>query len=328
VGPGTLAEILKDIPAAKNENLLVGLETSDDAGVYRLTPETALIQTMDFFTPVVDDPYVFGQIAAANALSDIYAMGGQPLTAMNIVCFPARTLPLAILKEIIRGGADKIAEAGAVLVGGHSVEDREPKYGLSVTGIVHPQNVWTNRGARPGDALILTKPLGTGIAATAIKAGLASQDLVDKAVEVMSTLNRNAAETARTAEINACTDITGFGLLGHAYEMAAAGSIKIIFSAGAIPILAGVQELAANGIIPGGAYANRDYLSSNVAFAGDVDENTRAIFFDPQTSGGLLFSVPAANAGPLLERLHAAGIKDAAVIGKVTAGQTGIEVTG
>lgn len=296
--------------------LLVGIGTSDDAGVYKLNDTTALIQTVDFFTPVVDDPYLFGQIAAANSLSDVYAMGGKPLTAMNLVCFPSCSLGGEVLLDILRGGQEKVAEAGAVIVGGHTIDDAEPKYGLSVTGLIHPDRVWTNASARPGDCLILTKPLGTGILATAAKAELFPAG-VAAATESMAALNRNAAETAARFAVSACTDITGFGLLGHLYELAFASGVRLEVESSALPLLPDAQEAAAMGLVPAGAYANRSYLET-VAFASAVAESIRDLCYDPQTSGGLLLSLPEDQAGKLLAALHNAGIAGAALVGQVT----------
>jgi len=307
-----LAQILHYLPEMSDPNLLVGVETSDDAAVYKLNAETAIIQTLDFFTPVVDDPYTFGQIAAANALSDIYAMGGKPLFALNIVCFPA-DLPVSILGEIIKGGAEKVKEAGALVVGGHSVDDNEPKYGLSVTGLVHPDKVLKNHGARPGDRLILTKPLGTGIINTAIKAGLASEEAYREAVATMTTLNKNAAEALGSYAINACTDITGFGLIGHAYEMASASAVTFRIDQGSVPYLRPAKDYAEMGLIPGGAYSNKKYLAGKYATT-NVPLWLEDIVFDPQTSGGLLVSTPAANAEEIVAALEKRGVR-AAVIG-------------
>lgn len=309
-----------------SDRLLVGPETSDDAGVYLLDQERALIQTIDFFTPIVDDPYLFGQIAAANALSDVYAMGGMPLTAMNVVCFPSRKLDLGILREILRGGADKVLEAGAVVVGGHTVEDPEPKYGLAVTGIVHPDKLMTNARAQPGEVLILTKPLGSGIISTAIKAGMAGPKAVQTATAAMAALNRAAAEVALKLGVRSCTDVTGFGLLGHAAEMALASSVGLRFWLEAVPVYPQALELAAMGLVPGGAYANRSFLADRVSFAGDVNEAEQDLLFDPQTSGGLLFTVPAGREEECLNRLRERGVL-AAVVGEVVAEPAGrIEV--
>lgn len=308
--------MLRHLPRQNDPRLLVGLETSDDAAVYQLTSELALIVTVDFFTPVVDDPYLFGQIAAANALSDIYAMGGQPLLALNIVCFPT-CLPQEVMAEILRGGADKVREAGAIIAGGHTVEDNEPKYGLAVTGLVHPQRVITNAGASPGDVLVLTKPLGTGIITTAVKAGLAPQEAYEAAVETMCSLNREAAEAMQAAKVRACTDITGFGLLGHAAEMAGASGVSLVFEYARIPLLPRVLELAATGLIPGGAYRNRDHLASKVAFALSLTPAQQAVLFDPQTSGGLLIAVSPDRLEQLLEELTVKGVSQARVVGRV-----------
>lgn len=324
VGPGLLSQIVQRLPGQKNAGLLVGLEHSDDAGVYQLDEATALVQTVDFFGPMVDDPYTFGQIAAANSLSDIYAMGGRPLTALNIVAYPMCKLGPDVLTEILHGGQNKISEAGALIAGGHTVENAEPKYGLSVTGIVHPAKVWTNAGARPGDRLILTKAIGTGVLTTAAKAGLFS-DGVQAAIDGMTTLNRAAAEAAGAFTIHACTDITGFGLLGHLFEVAAASGVRLELSAGQLPFLPEAAEAAAMGLIPAAMYANREHFSS-VTFGQDIPENIRDLCYDPQTSGGLLFSVPEPEALQLVNTLKNTGISAAAVIGKVTAGNPAIAV--
>ncbi len=272
-----------------NKNLIVGIETSDDAAVYKLNEDTAIIQTLDFFTPIVDDPYVFGQIAAANALSDIYAMGGKPIMALNIVCFP-NCLSIEILGEILKGGADKVLEAGAVVVGGHSVEDDEPKYGLSVTGQVDPKRILRNFGSQLGDVLILTKPLGTGVINTAIKGEIASKESCEKAVKVMTTLNKYAGEIMNKYNVTACTDVTGFGLMGHSYEMASASNVSFKICKELIPYIEEAKEYAEMGIVPQGTYRNKDYLKGKYILK-DVPEWLEDIIFDPQTSGGLLFSV-------------------------------------
>lgn len=308
--------MLRQLPKPSDPNLIVGIDTADDAGVYKLSETVALIQTVDFFTPVVDDPYTFGQIAAANSLSDVYAMGGKPLTVMNIVGFPLGSLDGQILADILRGGQDKVTEAGAILVGGHTVEDQEPKYGLSVTGVIHPADVWANAGARPGDALVLTKALGTGILATAAKAEM-FLDGFAAAIDSMKTLNKTAAAVLRNFEVHACTDITGFGLLGHLSEMVAASKVQAKVSSRLLPLLPGAADAAAMGFVPGGAYNNRDYLQ-NIIFADTVPEKLRDICFDPQTSGGLLVSLPAWQADAAAHALQAAGIGCAAVIGEVT----------
>lgn len=294
------------------------MEHAEDAGVYRLRDDLAIVQTVDFFTPIVDDPYTFGQIAAVNALSDVYAMGGKPLTALNIVCFPLRTMDLVVLQEILRGGLDKLREAGVLLIGGHSVEDEELKYGLAVTGTVHPERVLLNRGARPGDCLILTKPLGTGIISTAIKAGLADETLTEKAVASMTTLNRQAAELmTQRQDIHACTDITGFGLLGHGLEMIEGTKTGLRIEARRVPYFAGIEDLIKEEIIPGGLLRNKRFASPRVDVAAGCDDWLVDLLFDPQTAGGLLIALPASGGGELIEALHEAGVVEAAIVGEV-----------
>jgi len=309
---------LKSLPFHTHPDLLVGLEQADDAGVYRLSPELALIQTVDFFTPIVNDPYKFGQIAAANALSDVYAMGGRPLTALNIACFPLRTTPPEVLKDILRGGMDKVHEAGALLVGGHSVEDPELKYGLAVTGVVHPDKVFTKAGAQVGDVLILTKPLGTGIIATALKGRLASKEAEAAAIEVMSRLNRAAAEALERLLVHAVTDITGFGLLGHGMEMAAASKVELTIYASRAPVLSWAREYAAMGLIPGGSKANLRFCEKHLHVDPGVSPVDVDLLSDAQTSGGLLIAVAPPHDEILLTRLRNAGVMDAAPIGEVT----------
>lgn len=316
MGPGDLAGILCQLPVMHNPNVLVGIATSDDAGVYKLNETTALVQTVDFFTPIVDDPYLFGQIAAANSLSDIYAMGAMPLTALNLVAFPQGKLAGEVLLAILQGGRDKVAEAGAVIIGGHTIDDDEPKYGLAVTGITHPDKVWTNAGARPGDVLVLTKALGTGILASADRAGLFPEGVAAAAAS-MAALNAAAAQIASDFSVHACTDITGFGLLGHVYELAAGSSVSIVINSQALPLLPAAAEAAAMGLVPAGAYANRNYLKT-VTFADSVRENIRDICFDPQTSGGLLFAVPGHQSEALVAALANAGLVAVRVIGQVT----------
>jgi len=302
---------------------LVGLEAADDAGVYRLTPELALIQTVDFFTPIVNDPYQFGQIAAANALSDVYAMGGRPLTALNIACFPLKTTSPDILKAILRGGMDKVHEAGALLVGGHSVEDSELKYGLAVTGVVHPDRVLTKAGARVGDLLILTKPLGTGIIATALKGRLASPQAEAAAVELMSRLNRAAAEALEGLEVHAVTDITGFGLLGHGLEMAMASRVELTIHASRVPVLPWAREYAAQGLLPGGSHANRRFCEKHLHLDVNIGQVEVDLLSDAQTSGCLLIAIAPQQGNQLLTRLQDRGVKDAAPIGEVTGAGVG-----
>jgi len=299
------------------------MERAEDAGVYKLTDELAIIQTLDFFTPIVDDPYSFGQIAVANALSDVYAMGGKPLTAMNIVCFPIRTMNISVLKQILAGGIAKIHESGTSLVGGHSVEDAELKYGLSVTGIIHPTKVVLNTGARPGDRLILTKPLGTGIIGTALKGDLADQKIVEQATRSMASLNRKAAELMQETNLNACTDITGFGLLGHLCEMIEGTDSGITIYAEAVPTFPGIKELVEMGLLPGGLHRNREFRKNMVEINNVVPRYLADILFDPQTSGGLLISLPEQNSRELLKRMHEEGIGEAAIIGEVTASPKG-----
>jgi selenide,water dikinase len=305
-------------------NLILGLASPDDAGVYKLTDSLALIQTLDFFTPIVDDPYTFGQIAAANSLSDVYAKGGQPLTAMNIVCFPVKSMDLAVLKAILRGGAEKVLEAGALLVGGHSVEDEELKYGLSVTGTIHPERLVTNAGARPGDQLILTKPLGTGIVSTAIKAGMASEAVAAEAARSMAALNRTASELMQAVGAHAATDVTGFGLVGHAGMISQSSRVGIRILSSELPVFPEALSLARQGLCPGGLYRNREFYARSVVIDKGVPAELQDIIFDPQTSGGLLMSVAREKAGTLLQRLKEAGIAEAAVIGEVTSEAPGM----
>lgn len=295
---------------------MVGIETSDDAAVYKVTEEIAMIQTVDFFTPIVDDPYTFGQIAAANSLSDVYAMGGEPKVALNIVGFP-NCLDPNILGDILEGGAHKVKEAGAVLVGGHSVQDDEPKYGLCVSGFVHPQKIYKNYGCEPGDALILTKQIGSGIINTAVKADMASKGAIEEAVTVMSSLNKKAKEAAEGFQVNACTDITGFGLLGHCVEMARGSSVTFEINAPHVPSIQEAAGYAKMGLIPAGAYKNREHSGEQVC-EGNVEEYYTDLFYDPQTSGGLLFSVPQEQADSFLEALRAKELDTRfAVIGRV-----------
>ena len=291
-------------------------ETSDDAAVYKITDDTAVIQTLDFFTPVVDDPYTFGQVAATNALSDVYAMGGEPKIALNIVCFPGDLDP-DILGEILRGGADKVREAGAVLVGGHSIQDDVPKYGLSVTGVVHPDCVYKNFGCRKGDVLILTKQLGSGIINTAVKAQMASGESEREVIRVMTTLNRKAKEAASDFTVHACTDVTGFGLLGHCSEMADASGAVIEIGVEDIAFIHGAKEYAQMGLIPGGAYRNQEHVS-RLLDTGGVGEVYVDLLSDPQTSGGLLFAVPENEAGDMLRAFERADLgTEVSVVGRV-----------
>jgi selenide,water dikinase len=316
------------LKTTKVPQALVGFSTNDDAAVYRLAPGLAVVETVDFFPPVVDDPFQFGAVAAANALSDIYAMGARPLFALNLVGFPSE-LPLSILAKILAGGQAKADEAGIPILGGHSVQDPEPKYGMAVTGVVHPKKVLTNAGAKPGDVLILTKPLGSGIATTAIKRGVASKALTKRVVAVMSTLNRAAGEVFASGKfkVNALTDVTGFGLLGHLLEMMTGAKTKALLALERIPIIQEVPALAAQGVVPGGTKANLSHVSKRVRFPEGLPDDIRWVLADAQTNGGLLASVPARDARKALLALEKAGV-DAALIGEVARGRPGIDVVG
>jgi selenide,water dikinase len=315
---------MRDLPLIQSPNLLTGFEHAEDAGVYKLSSDLALVQTIDFFTPTVDDPFTFGQIAAVNALNDVYAMGGKPLTAMNIVCFPIKTMDKSVLKEVLRGGLDKMREAGVLLIGGHSVEDNEIKYGLSVTGVMHPDKVLFNRGAKAGDSLILTKPLGTGIISTAIKAGEASSALVTQAISSMTQLNKKASEIMiEEGGIHACTDITGFGFLGHAFEMIEGSDVGMNINSAAVPVFEGVRELMETGFVPGGLYRNKNFRISQIEAANTCPAWILDILFDPQTAGGLFFSLPREKAQNLVDKMRQSGIADATVVGEVVADHPG-----
>ena len=299
------------------------MERAEDAGVYKLTDDLAVVQTVDFFTPIVDDAYQFGQIAAANALSDVYAMGGKPLTALNIVCFPQKVMDISVLRDVLKGGMDKMHEAGVILVGGHTVEDPELKYGLAVTGTIHPDKVIQNSTARAGDSLILTKSLGTGIISTAIKGGQADDKAVESIVQSMSALNRTASELMVEVGVNACTDITGFGLLGHAAEMIEGADVGMAIDSAVVPYFPEAKKLAETGMIPGGLHRNRDFRKHMVDIDNNVPQFLQDILFDPQTSGGLLIAVPEKKAADLLGKLHQAGVGEAVIIGEVIAENKG-----
>lgn len=314
IEPGALSNILKSIPKMVDENLLVGIDTSDDGAVYKLSDDIALIQTLDFFTPVVDDPYTFGQIAAANSLSDVYAMGGEPKVALNIVCFP-NCLDREILGEILKGGADKVLEAGAVVIGGHSVQDDEPKYGLSVSGVVHPDKILKNCGSKEGDILILTKPLGIGLINTAAKGEMASKESLDEAIKWMSLLNKYAGEVIRKYDISACTDITGFGLIGHAYEMAEGSDMTFCINKDNIPYIKEAKEYADFGLVPQGTYQNKYYIQDKYKLE-NVERWLEDILFDPQTSGGLLISCSIEEGNKILKEFREKNIKSW-IIGEV-----------
>jgi selenide,water dikinase len=311
--------VLGKLARQHDPNVLVGFDHADDAGVYLIAPDQALVQTVDFFTPVVDDPYVFGQIAATNALSDVYAMGGKPLTSLALVCFPEKA-DLGILERILAGGLSKMIEAACTVIGGHSIRDEETKFGYAVTGLVNPKNILTNAGAQPGDVLIFTKALGTGVISTAIKKGKAEPAWIDAAVQSMTTLNKRAAEIldAEKVRVNAMTDVTGFGLIGHARELALASNVSVRFHATRIPILAGALECVRAGYIPGGLNNNRDFAECLVGYDDQVPDDLRTILFDPQTAGGLLISAASAHSAQLIRSLKAAEVP-AVQIGEVVA---------
>ena len=313
--------MLRQLPEITHPDLLVGLATGDDAAVYRLDDDLALVQTLDFFPPIVDEPFAFGEVAVANALSDVYAMGGRPLTALNIVGFPV-DLPKDLLGEILRGGASKAKEAGVLIVGGHTVDDKEPKYGLAVTGVVKPGLQVTNAGALPGDTLVLTKPIGTGIITTAGKQQAVDAEVLDKAVRVMSTLNRAASEAMVKVGVNGCVDVTGFGLVGHLTSMLSTSGVAGRIKLSAVPVLDGVWELLGQGIAPGGTRRNLEHADKSVEWHRSVSEEARLLLCDAQTSGGLLISVSGDRLAPLLDELRTAGVETAAIIGEVLARET------
>jgi selenide,water dikinase len=318
--------VLRDLPKTEDPRALVGHETRDDAAVYALSDDQAIVETVDFFTPVVDDPYWFGRIAAANAFSDIWAMGARPLFALNLLAFPIEKLPKTVLAAILRGGADAAREAGAPVLGGHSIDDPEPKYGMAVTGLVHPQKILRNVGARAGDRLLLTKPLGSGILTTAIKRGSASPAEVDRVVELMAQLNRAAGEVlAASGAVHALTDVTGFGLLGHAWEMAEGSGVSMRIAAGAVPLLEGVIELAREDVAPGGTRANLAWVGEHVRFAEELEAAMRLILADAQTNGGLLAAVAPEQAAGLRVTLAAAGV-GAVDIGEVVEAEGGASI--
>ncbi len=319
IRPQYLEKVLKDLPAIFDKNVLVGSENSDDAAVYRINENTAVVQTVDFFTPIVDDPYYFGAIAASNALSDIYAMGAKPLFALNIVGFPDNRLPMQVLKDILLGASDKAAEAGIAILGGHTIEDPEPKFGMVVTGLVHPDKVLTNGGSKPGDVLILTKPIGTGIISTAVKRGLADKNTAISALEIMATLNAGAAQVMEKFHINACTDVTGFGLLGHLKEMVEASGVVAEVYADDVPVIENVFELAAAGVIPGGTKNNLEFVEQVVTWNSGISDLMKNILCDAQTSGGLLISIPEKEANNLIQNLYSEKLVTGIVIGKVVA---------
>ncbi|OQZ01062.1 MAG: selenide, water dikinase SelD [Candidatus Brocadia sp. UTAMX2] len=312
-----MAYIVRHLPEYPNDRVLVGLKTFADAGIYKINDDLALVETLDFFTPVVNNPYDYGQIAAANALSDVYAMGGKPLTAMNILCYPLKSLDKDVLVEILKGGADKINEAGATVVGGHTLQDNEIKYGLSVTGIIHPGKIVTNAGARPGDALVLTKPLGTGLIIAAIKANKVFDEDVSVVTRSMTLLNKTSSETMLEVGANSCTDITGFGLMGHAFEMAEASRATLSFSAERIPIFDGCERYVRMGLIPGVSKLSKKYLKNDIRIDSAVREELIDVLFDAQTSGGLLISLQREKAETLCKKLQEKGVMTVGIVGEV-----------
>jgi len=326
LGPGLLDRALCGLAQPEYPDLIVGYNTSDDAGVYRISDDIALVQTVDFFPPIVDDPFTFGRIAACNALSDVYAMGGTPLTALAIVCFPQATMEIAVLRAMMQGALGILAEAGTALVGGHSIEDETIKFGLAVTGRIHPRAALRNNTPRHGDVLLLTKPLGTGLTNAALRADLTDTATLDAAVRAMTTLNRDAARVARDCGASACTDVTGFGLLGHAAEMVCGTAAGLSIGFGRLPLLPRVMEFARLGLIPAGAYRNREFRAGMVRGLENLPREAGDVMFDPQTSGGLLFTVPPDRAGDALRALAAAGLT-AAIIGEVTGDAGLITVT-
>ncbi len=316
--PQELERVLAKLPVPADPAVLVGVETSDDAAVYKLTDDLAIVQTVDFFTPIADDPYDFGAISAANSLSDIYAMGARPLFALNIVGFPSNRLPMEVLQRILQGALDKAAEAGVSVIGGHTVDDTEPKYGMAVTGVVHPDRVVTNAAARPGDQIVLTKPIGTGIIATAVKRGLADEATARQAIALMAALNRDAAEAMVEVGVSACTDVTGFGLLGHLREMTAGADLDAVIYAGRVPVLEAARTFAGAGIVPGGTRDNLAFVEPHVDWDETISEVQKLVLADAQTSGGLLIAVPQERLDALLAALAERGVVEAAHIGAFT----------
>lgn len=315
IGPGVLHNVLSNLPKFENPNLLVGFDTNDDACVYKINDNTVAIQTVDFFPPMVDDPYTFGQIAAANALSDIYAMGGNPAVAMNLLCFPS-CLDISVMREILAGGYDKVKEAGAVIAGGHTISDPTPKYGLCVSGFAHPSEILSNSNAKSGDLLVLTKPLGIGIMNTAAKAELLSESKIKEVTSIMSTLNKYAKECTKGLDVHSCTDITGFSLVGHSYEMASGSNKTIEIFSECVPVIDEALDYAKMGIIPEGMYNNLDYLKDKFKLASNIAQELQDVLIDPQTSGGLLISLPEKAAKEFLSRIETF-TSDARIIGQV-----------
>lgn len=323
IGAAELAQILTNLPLATSPDLLTGMEHFEDAAVYRISDEIAIIQTIDFFPPVVDDPFLYGMISAANALSDVYAMGGTPILALNVLCFPTCDFPVEVVRDIVRGGATQVQAAGAILAGGHSIQSHEPIYGLSVTGVVHPSKILTNGGAKAGDGIVICKPLGTGVALLGMKANLISKNAGDVLLKSLTTLNNKALESALKFSPNAATDVTGFGLIGHVHEMAKASGLSAQIWTDHIPLLPEVHELAEQGFVPAGAYGNRNSYEQFTTYINDVDLPMTDLLFDPQTSGGLLFAIPFEKSEQLVKELRASDIQ-AACIGKFKTGTGGI----
>ncbi|MCG8685396.1 MAG: selenide, water dikinase SelD [Desulfobacterales bacterium] len=324
-----MADTLKGFPAPRDKDLLIGYDTADDAAVYKVAPDLAMINTIDFITPPVDDPYWFGQVAAANSISDIYSMGGRPLTALNVVMFPSKTLDTGILREMLKGGNDKVSEAGAVLAGGHSVDDEEPKYGLCVNGVVHPDKILSNSGAQPGDALILTKPIGSGVLFNAVRSGkLPFKDLEKDVLPIVASLNNTALEQALNFDIHACTDVTGFGILGHLMEMANGSSLEFLVDFSQLPFYPHARQMYAKGETTGSNKANREMVKTHrIEIKRSLTNEEQGLIYDPQTSGGLVFSLPGSQAEQLLTAFKANGLDYARIIGEVTNGSTGIVLT-
>jgi len=318
ISPKQLEEILKYLPLPVDPNILVDIDTHDDAGVYRVNNELALVLTTDFFPPVCSDPYEFGQIAAANSISDVYAMGGDPVLALNIMMFPASKLPMEAYAEILKGGFDKASEAGVRIIGGHTIDDSPPKYGLAVVGYIHPEKIITNAGARLGDSLILTKPVGTAVIMAGHRLGMVTDEILTKAKTQMKLLNKTGAEVMRKYKIKGGTDITGFGLAGHSLKMAKASRVSFIINMKEVPLIGNCYQLVEEGCIPGASFRNLDYAEKDIEFASDLDYNLKMIAFDAQTSGGLLFSAPADKVNSILQDLLNTGLSDSKVIGQVT----------
>jgi selenide,water dikinase len=318
ISPKQLEEILKYLPLPKDPNILVDIDTHDDAGVYRVNDNLALVLTTDFFPPVCSDPYEFGQIAAANSISDVYAMGGDPVLALNIMMFPAAKLPMEAYAEILRGGFDKATEAGVRIIGGHTIDDFPPKYGLAVVGYIHPGKIITNAGVRPGDSLILTKPIGTGVILAGHRLGLTSDDDLAESKRLMKQLNKSGAEVMKIHKILGATDITGFGLAGHALKMAKASKVSLNINMKEVPLIGNTYNLTDDGCIPGASFRNLDYAEKEIDFSPDLDYNLKMIAFDAQTSGGLLFSAPSEKANIILEGLYNIGLTTSKIIGYAT----------